>query len=250
MRGEGPSLDRSSFLPDFGVFLESWVSRGRLMTVAGDVGKFGLAGNLGHAHDDCLSYCVYVDGAEVVSDPGVFRYADDESSLWFKQVGAHNVVRSPSLSHASLARFFRWRNLPRDERVSVGGSGDAGRLSFSRRVRLKRGFLQQHRRWILGEEGLSVEDRVQVGPSGGAVNRVNFGPGVHLRLDGDDSWIGVLRGESLFRVIFRSEQPASVELVPSRHAPIYGEVQETQALEWTLPADLKVWRFQVSFELF
>jgi hypothetical protein len=80
-----------------------------------DVGKFG-SGSAGHSHADTLSLLAFVDGEELLIDPGTCTYvADPERRQRFRGTTAHNTVSIDSLEQAEPQGPFRWVGAPEVE---------------------------------------------------------------------------------------------------------------------------------------
>jgi uncharacterized heparinase superfamily protein len=68
-----------------------------------DCGPVGLSGRGGHGHNDCLSIDVFLDGTQLVADPGSFVYtASWEWRNRFRRTAAHST---PQLDDAEQNRF-------------------------------------------------------------------------------------------------------------------------------------------------
>lgn len=127
-----------------------------------DVGKFG-AGSAGHSHADTLSMVLFVDGEELLIDPGTFTYiADPEARQRFRGVASHNTVSIDGLEQASPQGPFRWNDPPTVELLRWSSTAECdileGRCSYG-------GFT--HRRSVVFQKPdfLVVVDRV-AGPAG------------------------------------------------------------------------------------
>ncbi len=76
--------------PDFGLW--RWTkARYELFLRAGSIGQNGKGG---HAHNDQLSICVFVDGLELICDPGTYVYtALPEQRNTFRSTALHNCLQ-------------------------------------------------------------------------------------------------------------------------------------------------------------
>lgn len=147
----------SRLFPDSGsAFLQS----GNLWVQA-DAGPFGF-GSAGHSHSDTLSLVAWLNGEQVLIDPGTYSYiANPEERAWFRGSGAHNTVRMDKRDQARQVGPFRWASKPE---VSVERwTADSCRTRLDAICRYN-GFT--HRRRILLEAGrLLVADDIE-GPPG------------------------------------------------------------------------------------
>jgi hypothetical protein len=240
---------RQGFLPDFGVVSRQWQSPAATFGLVADVGPFGLTGNPGHAHDDLFSFCFLIDGVEVVADPGVHKYSNDPACTWFKLANAHNVLRRSGGREPELARFFRWRKLPRrplieylneagDRCVSVRRSGDE---------RIGSGIHERH--WIPTGTGLKVLDRFRDPEPHRAKVRLNFGPGWRVSLRPTDALLtmGGSRPELLIR--WHSTEEVGVSLAEGFYSPTYGGRVEISGLEWEVAPRSSTWQLGVSIDV-
>jgi hypothetical protein len=69
-----------------------WLGTGddRMLIDGGAVGPPHLPG---HSHVDLLSVLLWIDGQRVLTDTGVFQYADDDRRVYARSVRAHNTVQ-------------------------------------------------------------------------------------------------------------------------------------------------------------
>jgi uncharacterized heparinase superfamily protein len=63
---------------------------GQLLVDGGPVGPSNLPG---HSHNDMLSVLLWVDGQRVLTDTGVYDYADNERRQYARSVAGHNTVQ-------------------------------------------------------------------------------------------------------------------------------------------------------------
>lgn len=225
--------DLEAVLPDSGVARWSWRCSRARATLFVDFGPPGLAHNPGHAHADALSFSFYVDGEEVVSDPGTYLYADDPEAIWFKLGRAHNTLTWPGDGGDELLRFFRWRRLPPTPRLNPP-FGDPGNVLLGASLAQRRGrHARRHTRsWVRLPRGLAIVDAVAKEATG-AVARIGLHPGTCARrVSPRETAIGFAGGE--LRIRTTGAGAASHTLETAWYAPVYGSRCSTQAVIWPL----------------
>ncbi|MAE70016.1 MAG: hypothetical protein CME06_06060 [Gemmatimonadetes bacterium] len=117
------SCGESSISPDAG-----WiVFRGGTprKTLFFDAGPHGLAPLDAHAHADALSFALYVDGDEVVVDPGTYRY--HSGGVWrdrFRSTAAHATIEIDGVDQSRIAGPFLWRSRARARITECHLGGD------------------------------------------------------------------------------------------------------------------------------
>jgi len=230
--GSGPTSvsERQAILPDFGIATWTWDVRGIPLLLAVDFGPVGLEGNSGHGHGDALSYCLYVDGEEVVADPGTYLYSNEPEAMWFKRPQAHNTVWWKRHDCYDLATFFRWRRTP-----PAPAHGSFGAHGFTATLEWRRGSCRhRHSRcWRILTDGLEVRDQLASSEPEPAIARlttsppvaVQAGPGPHRSL----RWAG-----GTIRVEAHGAADAAGSCVEAWYAPRYGVRQAATALEWAV----------------
>jgi hypothetical protein len=66
-------------------------------------GSLGQNGKGGHAHNDQLSFCLFVHGREIFTDPGTFNYtAYPELRNLFRSTASHNVLQDVNMEQNPL----------------------------------------------------------------------------------------------------------------------------------------------------
>ncbi|MEP7351640.1 MAG: alginate lyase family protein [Acidobacteriota bacterium] len=163
------SLDRSNrraaLLPDSSRWFADTglaVLRSEKAHVILDAGNFG-AGSAGHSHADTLSMVAFVDGRELLIDPGTFTYISDPAARQrFRGTAAHNTVSIDSLEQAVPQGPFRWTTPPQVELLHWDSTDSCDILDACCRYG---GFT--HRRSVVFQKPgiLVVLDRV-TGPAG------------------------------------------------------------------------------------
>ncbi|ARJ66560.1 hypothetical protein WV31_13220 [Magnetospirillum sp. ME-1] len=185
-----------------------------------------------HAHADCLSFEMSLDGERVVVNSGTYAYQDSRWRPWFRGTAAHSTVQVGEEDSAELFGVFRLGRRPR--RVSLEVDGLEARASHDGYAH--RGIV--HRRvWRLDEDGLAGED-VLDGPAAVAVARFHLDPGVEARAEGD----GVALRTAAGRVLRFSAGRAAISVVEGVYAPAFGVMQSTRTLVAPLAGNRLDWR--------
>ncbi|MCI5066091.1 heparinase II/III family protein [bacterium] len=85
-----------------------------------DGGSIGPDYLPGHAHNDTLSFLLFVDGAPLLTDAGVYEYTEGEWRHLFRSARSHNVVMIDGEEPNDIWKSFRvgYRGAPTD--LSVG----------------------------------------------------------------------------------------------------------------------------------
>ena len=170
-----------------------YVLRSERAHVFVDCGEVGMHGRGGHGHNDILSFEVWLDGMNLVTDCGAYLYtASREWRNRFRSTGFHNVVQ---VDGEELNRFISSDHLwqlrddarPRDAVWKRGDSVDYFRGSHTGYLRLTPSVTVT-RAIALVKEGPDVIVRDAIGGDGTheLVWRFHLDPAVRADLVGDD----------------------------------------------------------------
>lgn len=217
---------------DFGLVVWEWLARGHRLRLVADIGPLGSTANPGHGHADALSFCLYVDGEEVVTDPGTFSYSSDPSSTWFKLPQAHSTVHWIDTPSYLLSGYYHWTRFPPRPELTAVGPPPRRLLEATQRWRVGRREFLHCRRWIADSVGLRVIDRLESGPERAAV-RLQLPPSTHPRIERDGG-VTLKSGAGCIRVSRAGTVAAEVRPVEGWYAPAYGRRSESAAVEWVL----------------
>ncbi len=226
--------ERSVSLPDFGVVVTRWATGGAEFCLVVDVGEMGHAANPGHGHADALSFCLYVNGCEVVADPGTFLYANEPDAMWFKLAEAHAGVRWPHQPSCTLSRFFRWRRTAPQPGFASHSGGPVGTVLHAVQEWRRGGHRYRHSRsWIPLPRGLAVVDRLSSSSGRVALSRLPLHPGATAVVDGRLARVAFPGGSAVLRT---GGAAGPFRERTGWYAPTYGERVEAAALEWQVGA--------------
>jgi hypothetical protein len=90
-------------------------------------GPFGMGGDgfSSHAHDDCLSPILFLDGVSILVDPGTYVYnGAPEKRSEYRGINAHNGVTIGDFDHAEQKLNFGWKTVRMDASLIEAGSDD------------------------------------------------------------------------------------------------------------------------------
>lgn len=194
-----------------------------------DVAPIGPDYLPGHAHADTLSFELSLGGRRVVVNGGTSRYGLGPERERERGTAAHSTVQLAGEDSSEVWSGFR---VGRRARVFDLQVQDRCVLAAHDGYRHLPGAPVHRRRWVLRRNGLIVSDNVE--PAGQpAVARFHLAPGLALHSEGGGRWT-VLDGDAPLARVHVVQGAARA--CPSRHAPAFGRVLETQMLEVTLAA--------------
>ena len=207
------------------------VRAGRLHLVA-DVGQPCPPELPAHAHADCLSYELLVDGRRVVVDTGTSTYRSGPRRRYERSTRAHNTVEVDGADQTEVWATFRAarRAVPTLEHVVdadpviVTASHDGYRRLRGRPV---------HRRtWTVAPASVDIVDEVGGAGAHRLVSAIHFGPDTAAAMVAPLT----VRAGSLHVTV--GGDVGSAELVPATVATDFGAVRPTMALEATAQGQL------------
>lgn len=216
----------------FGIAHWRWTAGGRELALYVDVGPLGHERNPGHGHADALSYCLYVDGEELLADPGTYAYSAAPDSVWFKLAHAHTQIHWPTCPSHELAGFYRWRRAVRAPTFTILGKGPGTVLEARQQWSVDRRRFAQVRRWTIDGRVLQVEDLLRVSHPLPAAARLALAPGLRTAVRG--GVVSVHGKTAVLRAKVLAGPVAHPVIVPGWYAPRYGVRVEAPALEWSL----------------
>jgi hypothetical protein len=213
-----------------------------------DCGEVGMRGRGGHGHNDILSFELFMNGMNVVSDCGAYLYtASREWRNRFRSTAFHNVVQ---VDGEELNRFIgedtlwqlrddarpvgvRWETGVDDDRF---GGGHTGYARLTPPVSCTREILAARDRPLV-----VLRDRVTGEGTRQLIWRFHFDPAVSVELvDGD---CRIRNGDREVWLLLTRHQARVARLEPAWVSPAYGVRHASQVLiveedAATLPAVL------------
>lgn len=91
-----------------------------------DCGAVGPDYQPGHAHCDCLSYELVLDGARLIVDSGVYDYEQGERRRLCRSTAGHNTVRLDGCEQSEIWGVFRVGRRARPLGALLRAAGDGG----------------------------------------------------------------------------------------------------------------------------
>jgi uncharacterized heparinase superfamily protein len=123
-----------------------------------------------HAHADALSFQLWVDGVPVVIDPGMPTYEAGAERDWFRGTRAHATVAIDDRDQFELWGAFRSGPLPRVELLEATEDRLEAAVVW-------RGGLRHVRRITIGEDEVTVADRIDGSGEHAIESSLPLGPG-------------------------------------------------------------------------
>ncbi|MFN2607543.1 MAG: heparinase II/III family protein [Acidimicrobiales bacterium] len=166
--------------------------RGRLHLVA-DAGPPCPPELPAHAHADCLTFVLAVDGRRLVVDGGTSTYEAGARRDHERSTAAHNTVEVDGENQTEVWGAFRAGRRARAslERASGGGTRDVEIVGGHDGYRRLPGGVTHRRAWVVGTDRLDVTDRLDGGGRHRVVTRWHLAPGTDARVvDGGRVAIG------------------------------------------------------------
>jgi hypothetical protein len=201
-----------------------------------DAGPLGYLGIAAHGHADALSFCLAVDGAWWLVDPGTYAYhSAPEWRNYFRGTAAHNTVRVNGTDQSRIGGSFLWLDKARATLLEHGkddklqyvkachdGYRAAG-VTHMRELRLRTGT---------GE--IEIVDRLEGRLPEQAEVFFHFAPDVHVQPGpADNSWTATRDG-SARRLVLYTDPQWNFECFRGSTDPISGWY--SPALEEKIPA--------------
>jgi uncharacterized heparinase superfamily protein len=140
-----------------------------------------------HAHADCLSFELSVDGRPVVVDTGVSTYEPGERRAYERSTAAHNTLEIDGADQTEVWGVFRAAR--RAEPRLEDAAEDALTASHDGYERLP-GRPRHRRTWRMSDDRAEVVDEVTGSGTHRVVSRLHIAPGLDIRRDGDGIRVG------------------------------------------------------------
>src|SRR5262249_36814913 len=233
-RPESQAPRRSTAFPDGGFY----VLRGRDAHVIVDCGDVGMRGRGGHGHNDILSFELFLNGFNVVTDCGAYLYtASREWRNRFRSTAFHNTVQ---VDGEELNRFLgpdalwqlQYDAQPVSPRFGTGERGDCFCGGHSGDTRLPSAVLPTRALFVSHERPrVLVRDRVDGSGRHTMAWRFHLDPAVTPVVDGRD--VRLSSGE---RAVWLLPGDAAASWTAAIEdgwvSPSYGVKVETRVVVW------------------
>ena len=198
------------------------VSRGPAVALL-DAAPIGPDYLPGHAHADTLSFELSLGTRRVVVNGGTSCYGLSAQRLLERGTAAHSTVQVAGQDSSEVWSGFRVGRRARPAKLRVDGWVVSCSHDGYRNLP---GAPVHSRRWQFEGDGLLVQDMVKPAIAN-TVARYHFAPGLTVVATGLDGWSVMAGGQPLAHVTVQTGQAS---LMPSRHAPQFGVVQDALCL--------------------
>ena len=233
-RHDSPLPRRSAAFPDGGFY----ILRGRDSHTIVDCGDVGMRGRGGHGHNDILSFELFLNGFNVVTDCGAYLYtASREWRNRFRSTAFHNTVE---VDGEELNRFLgpnalwqlQYDAQPVSPAFGIGEHADCFCGSHSGYTRLPSAVLHTRALFVNHERPrVLVRDRVDGSGRHTMVWRFHLDPAVTPAVDGRD-----VRLASGDRMVWLLPSDAAASWLPTIEdgwvSPSYGVKVSTKVVVW------------------
>jgi uncharacterized heparinase superfamily protein len=231
----GPRSFRCRAFPDAGIYQ---LGEGLVQMVV-DAGGVGQGGNGGHAHNDTLSFDLYLFGREVLPDRGTGTYTPRLAERnRFRSTRSHNTIQVDGeemnpfpeepfrLIPADSPRVLRWRCRERYAYLRAEHSGYRRRLGVSHR----RSILMNRR-----DGSFRIEDRLEGVGNHRFAASFHLAPGLTASQE-EQGWMARdERGAPVLEFSWsRHPGPIRLHVEEDLHSPSYGVTRRAVAvrIEW------------------
>jgi hypothetical protein len=237
----GPAPGSTAF-PDGGFY----VLRTADAHVVVDCGEVGMRGRGGHGHNDILSFELFLNGFNVVTDCGAYLYtASREWRNLFRSTAFHNTLQ---VDGEELNRFvgsdalwqLHYDAKPMGPVMQPGESADRFRGGHSGYARLAPP-VSHAREWIADKHAplVLVRDRLDGEGTHALAWRFHLDPAVAPQQDGCDVRL-TCGGKTVWMLPDETAATFSFSIEPGWVSPSYGVKLPTNVLVWKATAEIPV----------
>jgi hypothetical protein len=233
----------STAFPDGGFF----VLRGQATHLIVDCGDVGMRGRGGHGHNDILSFELFMNGFNVVTDCGAYLYtASREWRNQFRSTAFHNTLQ---VDDEELNRFIgpnalwqlQYDAKPAGAVLRLGDRVDSFSGSHTGYARLESPVSHMRECFVDKERPRAlVRDKVDGAGVHALVWRFHLDPAVRVAVDGRDVSLST-GGRQVW--LLPDEMTAAAfafSIEPGWVSPSYGVKVPTHVLVWKAPATVPV----------
>jgi hypothetical protein len=202
-----------------------------------DAGPLGFLGIAAHGHSDALSFCLAVDGAWWLVDPGTYAYHSQPAwRSYFRGTAAHNTIRINNENQSEEAGAFMWLRKAHAwiEEMSSSRAAQYVRAAHDGYERV--GVIHRRHLRVSPMKGeLEVTDAVSGACPGIAEIFFHFAPDVRVVLDAENArWVATRQG-SRRRLCFSMDPVWTCAVHRGTLNPILGWY--SPALDKKVPSD-------------
>jgi len=183
-----------------------------------------------HGHADTLCFELSFEGQRVFVNSGTSTYEPGPERLRERQTLAHNTVVVAGRSSSDVWASFRVGRRAAPSRVSWHKSSDGLRLEGQHDgYRRLKGRPMHHRRWLLEDRNLTIEDRIDGGDHD-AVAHFHLHPAVSVAAADQRAISLHISGDSGRRLSMTIEPPSSPTVSEASWSPEFGVRIKTQKI--------------------
>lgn len=230
-----PPLPELLHLPDSGYVR---LTRGPAVLIA-DLARIGPDYLPGHAHADTLSFELSLHGQRVIVNSGTSVYGLGPERLRQRGTAAHSTVVIDGLDSSEVWSGFRVGRRARPFDVELRDDGGVLRATGAHDGYRQLPGAPVHRRtWELGDDGLTLRDRIEGRGEHLADVIFHLAPGlVPIQVDQSRVELRTEAGEMLAVAMVGDRQ---VEVMPSSWHPEFGRSLSSHALRIKARSDLPI----------
>lgn len=182
-----------------------------------------------HAHADCLTFELAIDGQRVVVDPGTSEYGSGPQRHWERSTPAHSTLTVDGTDQTEVWGSFRAGRLAEATLDAAQVEGDAVDIRAHHTGYAHRpGSPVHHRRWLITPDRIEITDQVDGSGVHSAAYRLLLEAGQVLRATDDGVECTSCRISVRGPV---SGMPSTVRVVPATYATGHGEMHDAHAIE-------------------
>jgi uncharacterized heparinase superfamily protein len=202
---------------------------GQLLVDGGPVGPSNLPG---HSHNDMLSVLLWVDGQRVLTDTGVYDYADNERRQYARSVAGHNTVQVGETEPIEIGGKYLMGARTEPTADYEGADPTLFRGQYETAATAPASY--RHDRTILASDGWwLVRDELQ-GPdteTEPSVSRLHFHPEVAVTIEDSGTVRATGSDENSVLLSVYPLGASDVRTTTTEYFPEFGVTEERQTLE-------------------
>ena len=180
---------------------------------AGDLGPRYLPG---HAHNDSLSFILYLEDGLLFGDTGACSYQDRELRDLTRSVKSHNTVKIDNLEPSEY-----WGNFRYARKVKLCSREV---LNNGLRAEIKYRDKRHERTWEIHPRGIRISDRIS---DGRGTAYFHMAPGYDVRLEGDGRQAIILKAK---KKVAEVHSDHSLEINESLYCPSINDIRKRPML--------------------
>ena len=187
----------------------------------------------GHGHSDKLHVSLWMDGDEILTDPGRYTYTDTEPRYQLKNAISHNVPMVNGMEYGPAADSWSCRALPVSMANRVVQKKDFLLIEGAHTGYGSLGVTVSRRVLVLGEEVVLVcDDFIGIKPNT-VTQRFHFGE--QIQLQKNETCVSGMGEFSKFRMYnYADGEPEAVQIEKSHFSRHYNQLSECPVADLTV----------------